>query len=69
MELTLGILLGLGIFAALPSLIGIIVANAFILWDHRASAKQGMAKLVCSIDTDCPSGFVCLDGHCVPRRA
>ena len=69
MELMLGILPGLGIFVALPTLIGIIVADSFLLWDGRASAKQGIAKLVCSIDTDCPPGFVCLDGHRVPRRA
>jgi hypothetical protein len=40
MELMLGILQGLGIFIALPALIGIIVADSFLLWDDRASAKQ-----------------------------
>ena len=69
MELMLGILQGLGIFVALPALIGIIVADSFLLWDSRASAKQGIAKLACSVDTDCPLDFICLDGHCVPRRA
>jgi len=36
MELMLGILPGLGIFVALPTLIGIIVADSFLLWDGRA---------------------------------
>ena len=69
MKLMLGILQGLGIFVALPTLIGIIVGRSFLLWYRRASAKQGIAKLVCSIDADCLPGFVCLDGHCVPQKA
>ena len=30
--------------------------------------KQALANLACSIDNDCPSGFVCVSGHCVPAR-
>ena len=50
MELMLGILQGLSIFVVLPALIGIIVAGSFLLWDGRASVKQGVAKLACSVD-------------------
>jgi Cys-rich repeat protein len=69
MELTLGILQGLGIFAALPFLIGIIVVGPFLLRDSRASAKQDITTLVCSINADCPTGFVCIDGYCMPQIA
>ena len=69
MELTLGILQGLGIFAALPFLIGIIIAVPFLLWNRRASVKQDIITLVCSINADCPPGFLCLNGHCVPQKA
>jgi Cys-rich repeat protein len=30
--------------------------------DRRARLIQ----MVCSIDADCPAGFVCRDGRCVP---
>lgn len=23
---------------------------------------------VCSVDNDCPPGFICVGGHCVPAR-
>jgi Cys-rich repeat protein len=25
-----------------------------------------LARLVCAMDTDCPAGFVCQDGRCIP---
>lgn len=28
--------------------------------------KRVTQKLICAVDTDCPEGYVCLDGHCVP---
>ena len=28
--------------------------------------KKALADTVCSIDKDCPPGFVCMGGHCVP---
>ena len=30
--------------------------------------KQALANMMCSINADCPPGFVCLDGHCIPAR-
>ena len=30
--------------------------------------KKASADMVCSIDKDCPPGFVCMGGHCVPSR-
>lgn len=28
--------------------------------------KTRSKKLVCSVDADCPPGYVCVDGFCVP---
>ena len=30
--------------------------------------KQALPNLVCSLDTDCPPGFICMAGRCVPQR-
>ncbi len=69
MELAAGILQGLGIFVVVPALIGIIVAGSFLLWDRRASVKQGVRELACAINADCPPGFTCVNGYCVPEQA
>ncbi len=29
--------------------------------------KKALPDLSCSIDTDCPPGYVCMDGRCVPQ--
>ena len=26
-------------------------------------------NLMCSIDADCPPGYICVNGHCVPQKA
>ena len=31
--------------------------------------KQALPNLACSIDTDCPPGFACVEGQCVPVKA
>ncbi len=41
------------------------------LYQQRKQAnllKQALPNLVCSLDTDCPPGFVCVGGRCVPAR-
>ena len=39
-------------------------------WRKRGSLlKRAIPDLLCSIDTDCPPGYVCLDGQCVPESA
>jgi hypothetical protein len=30
--------------------------------------KEAPSNLTCSIDNDCPQGFVCLNRRCVPAR-
>lgn len=38
----------------------------------RRKPQAGMPilspKWACSVDTDCPTGFVCIDGRCVPQK-
>ena len=31
--------------------------------------SRGEDRFTCSIDTDCPPGFVCMGGQCVPQTA
>ncbi len=33
---------------------------------RRARGKQKIEKLVCSVDTDCPEGHICINGRCLP---
>ncbi len=65
MEQIVGVLQAIGIFVALPTLIGFIIVGSFLLWDRRARLKHGVSELACTINTDCPPGFVCVNGLCV----
>ncbi|MDD4859306.1 MAG: hypothetical protein PHR56_03775 [Dehalococcoidales bacterium] len=47
-----------------PVLIWVGVANA--LMEARKRAK--LSKTSCAIDSDCPPGFVCYDGRCMPQH-
>lgn len=31
--------------------------------------KKALPNLTCSISADCPVGFVCVGGYCVPQNA
>ncbi len=40
---------------------------------HQSRQRSGLLKralhdLACSIDTDCPAGYMCVSGHCVPAK-
>jgi len=35
---------------------------------RTARAETQPLNLACSVDADCPPGFVCADGHCVPEK-
>ncbi len=62
-----GIALLLGCF--MPVLIWVGAGAA--LYQSRKEAnllKQALPDSVCRINADCPSGFVCTAGHCVPAR-
>lgn len=44
--------------------------NSISVRRHRkAPAETRGPELTCSVDADCPSGFVCVNGYCVPKEA
>lgn len=63
-------------YAALFFLVGIFmpiliwVALSFAIRDILLEWRQRRLPrgLVCRIDSDCPSGYVCVAGRCVPVR-
>ena len=68
MEMTLALLEVLGITIVLPAVVGFAVVGSFLLRDRKASTKGRAAQLVCRVDTDCPSGYICSNGVCVPKH-
>ncbi|MFH1032141.1 MAG: hypothetical protein V1767_06235 [Chloroflexota bacterium] len=59
--------LSLGISA--PALIWVGAGVAFI--QSRKNVRQavnGLRTLVCSIDSDCPRGHICIGGQCIPNN-
>ena len=52
-----------------PLLIWIGAGNALYQSRKRASQlKRALPNVSCRIDTDCPPGFICVGGFCVPER-
>jgi len=35
---------------------------------YRAIRGRGVKQLGCSIDSDCPPGYICVGGTCVPAH-
>jgi len=59
---TIALLLGL----CAPVLVW--VGAGYALYESRKQTslvKRALPDLTCRIDFDCPSGFVCVAGHCV----
>jgi hypothetical protein len=59
--------------AAIAGVLVSLVPLAFISYVNVGGIRKALkdrrarlVKMVCSIDADCPEGFVCRDGHCVP---
>ena len=65
-------MIGIGIFLVLPIII-ILVIMCMVnvveqLKDQQTgNGTSGSESVVCSIDTDCPTGYVCRNGKCVPQ--
>ena len=60
------VLLALLIVCLAP--ISIWVAAGSALYQHRkmrAAAKNVSKNQVCTLDSDCPPGYICLNGICV----
>lgn len=62
-------ILALLIGCSTPILIWVGAGSALYQGRKRANLlKRALTNLACSVDADCPLGFVCLDGYCVPTK-
>jgi len=53
----------------MPVLIWVGVGTAVYQFRKEAKqVKQAIPDSVCSIDTDCPPGYICISGRCVPAH-
>lgn len=53
-----------------PALIWVGAGAALYQWRKEANLlKRAVADSLCRMDNDCPLGFVCISGRCVPARA
>lgn len=46
------------------------VAGGVALYQSRkgkSAFKKALHSMACSIDTDCPPGYICLNGCCIPE--
>jgi len=56
-----------GIFIPLLLWVALVTALQLIFAEWRTTRPQLLAgNLTCSIDANCPSGFRCIDGRCLP---
>jgi len=50
----------------------IIWGGAFLglyQWQKAVRLTRSAYKKVCRVDTDCPTGYVCVGGRCIPEPA
>jgi hypothetical protein len=66
MERVLAAFLTVDAYILLPVVVGLAIAGLLWLRERRAHRKASIRELVCSIDADCPPGFTCIGGLCVP---
>ena len=64
METFLAILLVLAIHVGIPTIIGFAIVGGVV---QAERAKLQTRELVCATDADCPPGYVCIGGSCLPR--
>ena len=65
-------LIGVGIFLGIPIIVALVIISLVMIGEqlkHKetGTSTSGSDKLVCSLDTDCPTGYVCMYGKCIPR--
>lgn len=44
------------------------ILTAVRSWKATKLSEKAPSDLTCSVDTDCPPSYVCLNGRCVPAR-
>ena len=55
--------------SSMPLLIWVGLGSALYQKSKEANQlKQALPNLTCRINADCPSGYVCLNGRCVPAN-
>jgi len=73
MEVLLGFLQALGAMVVAPALIGLgtlgVVKRFEVTERGKATERLDVASLVCRLDADCPQGYACRDGICVPAHS
>ena len=68
-------LLVVGVVALVITMPALIAGGAILRLSNIVSAglrrkpqvKTQAQGMTCAIDTDCPLGYVCMAGHCVPQ--
>ena len=68
----LAVLQTLGIFLVVPIIVAIVVISLALMVERikqnmTGSIKEGIENLVCYIDADCPEGYLCIGGKCLPQ--
>ncbi len=70
MGVLLTVLLVIGVTVLAPALIAFGLGAGFKLNERRrVTEKQEALGRVCRLDVDCPGGYICEGGLCVPARA
>jgi len=69
MEAALAILLALAVFVGIPAATGFGIVGLTRLLGRLGVAQTRVSlELVCSVDADCPPGYRCVGGRCVPAE-
>ncbi len=70
MGVLLTVLLVIGVTVLVPAIIAFGISGGFTFSERRrVTEKRKAPGRVCRLDVDCPGGYICEDGVCVPARA
>jgi hypothetical protein len=42
-------------------------ATQYLLSVRKAEKQEKTSSILCSVDADCPPGYVCINGKCAPQ--